>query len=218
MARPRGGCDRPRVALVLEPLRRETDKIDRRQARDGDTRGEKVVGDEPPHRRADAPLVFRHDGGMGDRQPEGTAKKRDDGEPVGAGANHAGFGEGAEVRRPDPSRRRAPHGEIDRRHQNEQQRGDRAHPAQFRPTLGLGFEGVGRSERRGSAGRGSSKLCHRKVALVQSDLRNRSAIIGIGHAPAIGPFDAGGSPSASRTALSGFRQMRDSSPQANPRH
>ena len=31
----RGGCDRPRVALVLEPPRRETDKIDRRQARDG---------------------------------------------------------------------------------------------------------------------------------------------------------------------------------------
>ena len=120
-----GGRDRPRVALVLEPSRRKTDKVDRREPRDGDARGEKVVGDEAPHRRADAPLVFRNDRGMGNRQAEGTAKKRDHGEPVGAGADHAGFGEGAEIGRPDPVRWRAAHREIDRRHQNEQQRGDR---------------------------------------------------------------------------------------------
>ena len=158
---PRGGRGRPRVAFVLEPSRRETDEVDRRQARDGDARGEKVVGDEAPHRRADAPLVFRHDRGMGDRQPEGTTKKRDDGEPVGARPDHAGFREGAEIGRPGPVRRRAPQGQKDHRHQDEQQRGDRAHPAQLRPALGLSFEDVGRSERRGFAGRGSSKLCHR---------------------------------------------------------
>jgi hypothetical protein len=125
---------------------------------------------------------------MGDRQSERVAKKHDDGEPVGAGADHAGFGEGAEIGRSGPVRQRAAQGKIDRCHQDGQQRGDRPHPVQFRPTLRLSFKDVGRSEQRGSDGRGSSKLCYPRVALVQSDLRNGSAIIGIGHAPAIDPF------------------------------
>ena len=98
-------------------------------------------------------------------KPEGTAKKRNDSEPVGARPHHAGFGERAQIRRPDPVRRRAAHGQIDRRHQDEQQRGDRAHAAELSPALGLSFEDVGRSERRRLGGRGSSKLCHRKAAL-----------------------------------------------------
>jgi hypothetical protein len=122
--------------------------------------GQKIVGDEPPHPRTDAPLVFRHDGGVGNRQPERMAKKRDDGEPVGARPHHAGFGEGPEIRRPDPASRGSPHGEIDRRHQNEQQRGDGSHPAQFYSALGLRSEGVGRSGPRQLGGRKSSRLCH----------------------------------------------------------
>ena len=124
--------------------------------------------------------------------PRGTAKKRDHGEPVRARPDHAGFRERAEIGRQDPARRRAPHREIYRSHQNEQHRGDRAHPAQFSPALGLGFEDVGRSEQRRLGGRKSSKLCHRKFALVQSDLRIRSAIIGAGHAPAIEQLGRGG--------------------------
>ena len=78
MARPAANCDRLRVVLVLEPSRGETAKVDRREARDGDAGAEEVVGDEAPHRRANAPLVFRNDRGVGNRKPEGTAKKRDD--------------------------------------------------------------------------------------------------------------------------------------------
>ena len=116
---------RPAAAATARALRsssshraaRPTKSTDDRRAT-ADAGGEKVVGDEPAHRRADAPLVFRHDCGMGDRQPEGVAKKRDDGEPVGAGADHAGFGEGAEIGRSGPVRRRAAQGEIDRCHQD----------------------------------------------------------------------------------------------------
>ena len=97
------GRDRPRVALVLEPSRRETDSVDRREAGDRDAGREEVVGDEAAERRPDPPLVFRHDGGMGNRQAEGTAKERDDREPVGAGPHHAGFRERAEIGRPDPA-------------------------------------------------------------------------------------------------------------------
>ena len=180
MARAGGGRSRPRVAFVFEPSRRKTDEVDRRQARDGDAWGEKVVGDEAPHRRADAPLVFRHDGGMGDRQPEGTTKKRDDGEPVGARPDHAGFREGAEIGRPGPVRRRTPQGEKDHRHQDEQQRRDGAHPAQLRPALGLGYEDVRRSGRRG-VGR------PRIEQALSSFLNHR----GRAASGAIEPFDAG---------------------------
>ena len=125
----RAGRDRPRVALVLEPPRREPDRVDRREAGDRDARGEEVVGDEPPERRPDAALVLRHDRGMGNRQAERAAKERDDREPVGASPDHAGFRERAEIGRPGPVRRRPPHQEIDRRHEHEQHRGDRSHAA-----------------------------------------------------------------------------------------
>ena len=135
--RPTARCARPRAIAPRDRRSRPT------RARAMATRGrEEVVGDEAPHRRADAPLVLRNDRGMGNRQPEGTAKKRDDREPVGAGAHHAGFRERAKIGRPDPARGRAPHGEIDRRHQNEQHRGDRAHATQLRTALGLSLKSV----------------------------------------------------------------------------
>ena len=93
-------------------------------------------------------------------QSERTAQKRDHGKPIGAGPDHASFRERAEIGRPDPVRRGATHGEIDHGHQDAQQGVDRAHPAQFRATLCLSSEYVGRSQRRQLGDRKSSKLCH----------------------------------------------------------
>ena len=150
--RPPGRGARPQA---IAP--RETQSRPRRVARSRPG-GKKIVGDEAPHRRADPPLVLRDHGGMRDGQAERAAKERDDREPVGAGPDHAGFREGGEIGRPDPARRRAAQGDIDRRHQNEQQGGERAHPAKVAHALGLAPEGVGGSERRGFRGsRGGEK-------------------------------------------------------------
>ena len=169
------GRDRPCVALVFEPSRREPDRIDRREPRNGDARGKEIVGDEPPKRRPDAALVLRHDRGMGNRQAERTAKERDDREPVGASPDHAGFRERAEIGRPGPAWRRPPHQEINRRHENEQHRGDRSHAPQFGPLLRLGLDEVRIYEGGGFGGRRSSKLCHRRVTFVRVDLEDQSA-------------------------------------------
>ena len=154
------GRDRPRVALVLEPPGGKTGEVDRREARDGDAGTEEIVGDEAAERRPDSALVFRHDGGVGNRQSERMAKERDDGEPVGACSHHARFRERAEIGRPGPGRRRPTRQEIDRGHHDKQHRGDRAHPAQLGPLLRLGLDEVRISGRDG-LGRGWSKLCHR---------------------------------------------------------
>jgi hypothetical protein len=63
---------------------------------------EKVLLDEMAERGAEALLVFRHDGGVGDRQAERTAEDRRHREPVRAGPNHARLREGVQIGRERP--------------------------------------------------------------------------------------------------------------------
>ncbi|KTT92302.1 hypothetical protein NS44R_14695, partial [Mammaliicoccus sciuri] len=66
---------------------------------------------------------------MRDRDAERMTEQRDDGEPVGAGADHAGFGESARIGQPRPVRLRHRGRQKYQQQEHEQTRGQRAHAA-----------------------------------------------------------------------------------------
>ena len=66
-----------------------------------------------------------------DRNAERVAKQGDDRKPVGTGADHAGFREGAQVIQPRPVEPCRAGGEENRRHQREQRGRDNAHAPQI---------------------------------------------------------------------------------------
>ncbi len=77
-------------------------------------------------------LLARDDGGVPDGNTERVAEERDDGEPVGEGADHGSFGEGADVvpaNDPDDGAiaERMGHGE-EHGHEHERSGGDELHP------------------------------------------------------------------------------------------
>jgi hypothetical protein len=85
---------------------------------------------------------------MRDGEPEWTAEQRHDREPIGASADHAGLGEGAQVSQPRPARSGEAGGDENAGHQHEQRKGDRPHTPQigelgFR-VLDFGFGGSGK--------------------------------------------------------------------------
>ena len=96
----------PGVVGVAEPIGDPLRGIDLDQLFRQHLGGQEVVGDEPSERAGDAGLVARHDPGVGDRQSQRPAEQRHHREPVGAGADHAGFGERPHIGEPFPPRLR----------------------------------------------------------------------------------------------------------------
>ncbi len=116
---------------IVEPLGEPADDIDLGQPIVRNLHVEEIVGDETTERRADAVLVARNDRGVRDRNSERMAKQRNHGEPVGAGADHAGFREGPHIGQPrpiDPER-----GSCDKHHghQNKQECRDGSHASEI---------------------------------------------------------------------------------------
>jgi len=112
---------------------------------------QKVVGDETAERGPDALPVARNDGRVRDRNAERMAEQGDDREPVGAGADHAGFRERSHVRQPRPvesgERGRDEHHD----HQCQQRGRDDAHAPQ-----------VGAAHIRVAGGRGRAAPFHHR--------------------------------------------------------
>jgi hypothetical protein len=98
--------DAPGVLALRQPAGDPSGCIDLPQLCLEHQRRQKVVGDETAERAADAALVVRHDRGVRYRQAERMAEHRNDREPVGAGPDHPGFGEGLQVGQPGPLHRR----------------------------------------------------------------------------------------------------------------
>jgi hypothetical protein len=98
--RPRG--ERTRVARLRQPARGEPREIHAAQPPQRDAGIEKVLLDEMAERGAETLLVFRHDGGVGDRQTQRTAENRRHREPVRAGPDHARLREGVQIGRERP--------------------------------------------------------------------------------------------------------------------
>ena len=121
---------------------------------------EKIVGDETSQRRPDARLVAGNDCRVGDRNTQRMSKQRDDREPVCACADHAGFGEGADIREPRPTRLGGGRKHIERDHQDEQERCDCAHTPQAAAAL-VTFLDV---RKRGAGGHLQSRFLRQDVA------------------------------------------------------
>ncbi len=158
-ARPAG--DPFGVFLVADPAREDQQRVDAGEPLARHPGRQEVVGDEAAERRADPLLVGRNDRRMGDRQPERPAEQRHDGEPVGASADHAGLGEGAQVRQPRPSRMRRARREKDRGHRGQKRRRDRSHAPEVDELLLRALAGR-REDRRGM---GDVAVRHRRKGL-----------------------------------------------------
>ena len=183
-----GGRDRLRVALVLEPSRRKTDKVDRRKPRDGDARERKLlVMKRPiaaPIRRlfSGTTAVWRIGRPRGRRRSATTANQSAQAPTIPASAKASRYG--AQIQFGGARRIARKITAI----RTSSQRGDDTHTAQFSPALRLNSESVRISERHPPGGRKSGKFCHRKIPLVQSDQKGSKAIIGASYAPAIERF------------------------------
>ena len=90
------------IGRLGEPLGERAHHVYPRQALVHHRRGEEIIGDEIAQRLADPILVVGDDAGVRYRQAERAPEQCDDGEPVGAGADHAGFGERPQVGNPRP--------------------------------------------------------------------------------------------------------------------
>src|SRR5215469_8569572 len=64
--------------------------------------GQEIVGDELAERRTNPVLIVRDNSGMWNWKSEWTSEQRYHREPVGAGANHAGFGKSPHIWEPWP--------------------------------------------------------------------------------------------------------------------
>ena len=111
-------------------MRDRADDVDARQPFIQHRRGEEIIGHEAAQRAADPLFVVGNDAGMRDRQAERAPEQSDHREPVGAGADHSGFGEGAQIGQPRPIDFGHGGGDEEERHQEKQQRRDGPHPPQ----------------------------------------------------------------------------------------
>lgn len=86
-----------------------------------DVLGEEVLADEFAERDAELVFLGRDDRGVRDGQAEWVPEEGGDGEPVGQGADHAGFGGGGHIARPGSGALvRGPGGEhVDDRHEQQ---------------------------------------------------------------------------------------------------
>ena len=110
--------------------------------------GEDMGGDEAAERSAEALLLVRDDGGMGDRNAEGVAEQRRDREPVGDAANKACLGGGLEqVGGGGGGKGIAAQGK--RGHQHEKCGGEGPMAAQRAPGFCVGVRGLGWKGRAG---------------------------------------------------------------------
>ncbi len=119
---------------------------------------QEIILEERRQRVADAVLVFGHDRGVRDRQPERAAEQRGDREPVGEAADQRRLGESAQVAEAGHLRiiaLRPQRGGEHRRHRHQQQR--RQQPHAVERSRGKGERRDGHSGPTHSAGNGAGR-------------------------------------------------------------
>ena len=118
------------IGRLGEPPRERAHHIDARQSFVHHRGSKEIVGDETAERLADPLLVVRDDRRMRNRQAERMAEQSDDREPVGAGADHAGFGKSPQIGQPRPFDLDDVGRDEDRGHQRQQSGCEKPHPPQ----------------------------------------------------------------------------------------
>jgi hypothetical protein len=120
------------IGRLGEPPGERTHHIDARQSFVHHRGSKEIVGDEIAERLADPVLVVGDDTRVRYRQSERPPEQSDDREPVGASADHAGFGKRAHVRDPRPVELDGGGDDEDRCHQHKEKGRKEPHAPQRR--------------------------------------------------------------------------------------